>query len=344
MTAPVEPGERPSRARRPWVRGAIGLALGVALVVFGVPAVGDVGAAVDELSALGGGQVAVLAVLAVFPILAAASMWPAAVPTIRFVPAVLLYLSCTAVGYVLPAGAAVATAMSMGMLAVLGVPGKEIPAVVLVTGVSNTVVRMAIPVLAYAFAVATGETWTALRASAIVGGVAVVVILVGLLLVFATGRTTRGILGVVARPVERISARFGAKAFDMGEAAEGFRTATFHVARGRWPYLAAAALLFPTAQLAVLWTSLVFLGAEPDPARVVGSFAIVSQVAAIPITPGALGVAEVSLIGALRAAGVATSAATTATLLYRFFTYVILIPLGGLAYLGWNRRAFGIGR
>ncbi len=344
MTVPVEPGPQPPPAahRRPWVRGVVGLVLGVALVVFGVPAVGDLGAVLGDLGRFAGWQIAVLAALAAPPIVAASSMWRAAVPGLRFGPTALLYLSCTAAGSVLPAGAAIATAMSIGMLAILGVPGERIPAVVLVTGLWTVLVRMGLPVVAFALAEATGGASAALRVSALVGGVVVAVVLGGISLLFVLGPTGGGLLGRFAGPVGRLAARFGRRDFDLVEAAGVFRTATEEIIGRRWPRLTAAALLFPLAQLSLLWVTLSFLGAGPDPVPVFGAFAIVSQVTSVPITPGALGVAEVSLIGALRTAGIGASVATTATLVYRFFTYVVLIPLGGLAYLGWNRRAFGL--
>jgi len=320
------------------VRGAVGLVLGAALVVFGVPVVGDLGAATEELGRLAGWQVAVLSVLALLAVAAASSMWIAAVPGLRPGPVVLLYLSCTAAGYVLPAGAAVATAMTFGMLSVLGVPGGRVPAVVLVTGLWNILVRMGLPVVAFLAAEATGGAGAPLRASAGVGAVAVVVILGGLALAgFLGGRGGTGRVGDVA---VRVAARFG-RTVDPAALAAGFRGALDDIVRRRWPAMTAAAVALPLAQLSVLWTALVFLGAGPEPVPVLGSFAIVSQVTSVPVTPGALGVAELSLIGALRAEGIAAPLATAATAVYRFYTYVLLIPLGGLAYAVWNRRAFG---
>lgn len=60
-----------------------------------------------------------------------------------------------------------------------------------------------------------------------------------------------------------------------------------------------------------------------------------SQVAAaIPVTPGGIGVVEGSLTLALVAFGGEESVTLAAVLLYRLVTYWICIPLGGLAWLG----------
>lgn len=333
------PGER-APPRLSWLRGLIGLVIGVALVVFGVPAVGDLGAVGDELARLAGWQIGVLSVLALLAVAAAASMWMAAAPGLRPVPVLLLFLSCTAAGYVLPAGAAVATAMTLGMLSVLGVPASRVPAVVLVAGLWNVLVRMGLPVVAFLAAEVAGEPPAPLRVSAGIGAVMDVGIVAGLVLFKAAGGRSGRVAGRVTAALARLVARFGRRDVDPAAFVAQFRAALDDIARRRWPALTAAAVAFPLAQFAVLWTTLVFLGAGPEPVGVFGAFAIVSQVTSVPITPGALGVAELSLIGALGSHGVGASVATTTTVVYRFYTYVALIPLGGLAYLLWNRRAF----
>ncbi len=333
------PAEERPRAHRPWLRGLVGLLLGIALVVFGVPAVGDLGAVGDELARLAGWQIGVLSVLALLAVGAAASMWMAAAPGLRPVPVLLLFLSCTATGYILPAGGAVATAMTLGMLSLLGVPSSRVPAVVLVAGLWNVLVRMGLPVVAFLAAELTGEPPAPLRASAGVGAAVVVSIVAGLVLLETVGGRGR-VAGRVGAVLARLVGRLGRRGGDPAAFATEFRAALDDIVRRRWPAMTAAAVAFPLVQFAVLWTTLVFLGAEPEPVGVFGAFAIVSQVTSVPVTPGALGVAELSLIGALRSAGVGASLATTATVVYRFYTYVLLIPLGGLAYLLWNRRVF----
>jgi len=55
-------------------------------------------------------------------------------------------------------------------------------------------------------------------------------------------------------------------------------------------------------------------------------------------TPGGVGVVEAGLTGALMAAGVETTTALAAVLIYRFATYVVPIVFGAALYLAWRVR------
>jgi uncharacterized protein (TIRG00374 family) len=56
---------------------------------------------------------------------------------------------------------------------------------------------------------------------------------------------------------------------------------------------------------------------------------------AVPFTPGGVGVADLTLVTVLTAAGADPAAAAAATLLYRLFTFGLEIPVGGAVALGW---------
>jgi len=56
-------------------------------------------------------------------------------------------------------------------------------------------------------------------------------------------------------------------------------------------------------------------------------------------TPGGVGVVEAGTTGALMAAGVETTTALAAVIIYRFLTYVVPIVFGALLYLWWRVRS-----
>jgi hypothetical protein len=58
----------------------------------------------------------------------------------------------------------------------------------------------------------------------------------------------------------------------------------------------------------------------------------------IPLTPGGLGFVEAGLVGTLKLAGVAASAALAATLLYRIVSFWLPLPAAGVAYALFHRR------
>ena len=80
----------------------------------------------------------------------------------------------------------------------------------------------------------------------------------------------------------------------------------------------------------------VFVGAfghwvNPDGLLV--AYGVAYVVAAIPITPGGLGVVEVTLTSILVGFGTPRGIATLGVVAYRLINFWLPIPLGGLAYL-----------
>ena len=82
-------------------------------------------------------------------------------------------------------------------------------------------------------------------------------------------------------------------------------------------------------------------GADVPWLAILAVFAVTRLVTLVPITPGALGVAELSYVAGLAAVGVGPAAAAGAVLLFRFLTWFLPIPLGATAWLLWRR---GVGR
>lgn len=103
--------------------------------------------------------------------------------------------------------------------------------------------------------------------------------------------------------------------------------------RGRRGYL--AALAAKLAWFVVFEACLWCVGVTPDllsPATVLTSMAVVGIVSLVPITPGAVGVAEVVYVGILSAAasGNITEQLTAAVMLFRIAQWFGPIPIGWL--------------
>jgi putative heme transporter len=82
-------------------------------------------------------------------------------------------------------------------------------------------------------------------------------------------------------------------------------------------------------------------------AQVLGVFAFVRLLSALPITPGGLGIVDLGYIGGLVLAGrhqtdvpgaVFQAQVTAAVLVFRALTYGMQIPHGAFAYFIWQRR------
>ena len=84
---------------------------------------------------------------------------------------------------------------------------------------------------------------------------------------------------------------------------------------------------------ACLWMILLAFGHTVMPIDLLVAYGLANIMAAIPITPGGLGVVELTLSGALAGFGVPASIAYLAVISWRLVNFWLPIPLGGLSYL-----------
>ena len=81
-----------------------------------------------------------------------------------------------------------------------------------------------------------------------------------------------------------------------------------------------------------LWVILLALGQVVSPIDLLVAYGLANILAAIPITPGGLGVVEFTLSGTLAGFGVPASLAYLAVIAWRLLNFWLPIPLGGVAY------------
>jgi uncharacterized protein (TIRG00374 family) len=134
--------------------------------------------------------------------------------------------------------------------------------------------------------------------------------------------------GLVKRPPEE----------DVGNAVVRFRFEAMDSVRAHWASLTGLVLLKETALFLALLTSLRALGAdrvELTVLEVFAVYAVVHLVSMVEITPGGVGVVETLYIGALLWASDGRNEATivAAVFVFRIFTYLLPILVGGICWL-----------
>jgi uncharacterized membrane protein YbhN (UPF0104 family) len=103
----------------------------------------------------------------------------------------------------------------------------------------------------------------------------------------------------------------------------------------RWPQLTGGTVGYLTLQGALLWACLHVVGAAPPVSVVVAGLAVERLLTLAVITPGGAGLAEAGSAGVLVALGLDPLMAAAGILLYRGFTFLLEIPVGGLWLGGW---------
>ena len=102
--------------------------------------------------------------------------------------------------------------------------------------------------------------------------------------------------------------------------------------------MAIGGLGYPAFQAALLWLCLQAVGAKASVAAVLLTYAVERLLTLVPFTPGGVGVVETGASAVLIAAGVDPASAVGGFLLFRVFSYLVEIPLGGAIAAWWLLR------
>jgi putative heme transporter len=284
--------------------------------------------------------VALVAVTAV-NILTFAPPWLVLLPGLRFWAALMMTQASTALSIVVPGGAAVGIATAYGMLRRSGFEPSAVARSVTLVSLWNQLANLAYPILALFLLTMTGEE-TALLATAAFVGVAILGVAVGaLVLVLYSNRMATEIGALAARGASAVKGRFHRGPVNWGgRSFERFRRDAVHVLARRWHLLTLATFAGSLTVFAVLLVSLRALdvpSAEVSAVEAFAAWSLARLVGTIPITPGGIGIVELSLTAALIGFGGNNAGVVAAVLVYRFLTIVPTLVLGTVTAAVWRR-------
>jgi uncharacterized protein (TIRG00374 family) len=300
---------------------------------------------VAALGDLGPGDWALLVAVSLIRLAVEPLLLMAATPRLRWPRALPGYLAPAATASVVPGPSDLAARYAM--FRSWGYSGAQTSASVMLVFLYNTFAKVALPVLAAGVFLVFGrsnpqlETVALIAAGVLVGGVLLMALL---LRSEATARRLGHATGTAAR---RIASWFRIStpetlAADLADRAAHFRDRTGYVVRARTHLAAGAAVAGQAGLFAILLVSVRGVGIEPeqlDWIAVFAAFALVQILTSVPLTPSGLGVAEAGYVAFLTAGGSTDIAdqAAAAAIIYRAFSWVIVIPLGGISWLWWSR-------
>ena len=267
--------------------------------------------------------------------------WLVLLPGLRFWPALMMTQATTALSIVVPGGAAVGIATSYAMLRRAGFERRAIARSVTLVSLWNQLANLTYPIVAVFLLTINGEE-TAVLATVAFVGVAILGVVVGaLVLVLYSNRMAAEIGDLAARGATRVKGRFNREPVTWnGGSFERFRVDVVDVLQRRWHLLTAATLAGSLSVFVVLLVALRALQVPEAEVSVVEAFAAWSLariLGSIPITPGGIGVIELSLTAALIGFGGNNAGVVGAVLVYRFLTIVPSLVLGMIAAGVWRR-------
>jgi len=315
--------------------GGVGIAIIVATFAFFLPKIADyrdVWAVVKDIS--WPWLVALVAATAL-NISTFAPPWMVALPGLRFWPALWMTQASTALSLVAPGGAAIGIAGQFGILRVWGFESKSIARAVTLVSVWNQGANLAYPIIAVFALAVTGEQVAFLATAAFIGAAIFGVVVAALVLVLYNDRLARDIGDAAARLASWVKVKFHRKPVPWnGGSFERFRRDAVDLLRRRWHLLTLTTLAGSLTVFLVLVVSLRALQVPADQVSVVDAFAawsLARLLGSIPITPGGIGVVELSLTGTLVGFGGNNAGVVAAVLVFRFLTMVPTLVLGLIA-------------
>ncbi len=338
-------GER-NRPDRTWLRTAVraGLLAVFGYLLWGLVTAIDWRAVADGIAGLSAIAWVGLLVVSVLRIVAEAWLLRTVTPGLGLGHAVLAFLAPSAAASVIPGPADLVA--RFGMYSSWGFSAKDTTISVMASWVFTTGAKVALPLFGALGLATIGRadadvtTIATVAGAILIGGIIVlVVVLRSEQLARRVGERAGRLARQLARPFQITLAEDLADG--LADRLAEFRETGGALIRQRWPAASVAALTAQFLQYGILLVSLRGVGIGPDqlhPVEVFAAFALVQLITAVPVTPGGVGIAEAAYVTLLVAESNRTlaSAVTAGTLIYRVFSWIMIIPLGGLAWWWWK--------
>jgi uncharacterized protein (TIRG00374 family) len=261
----------------------------------------------------------------------------ASLPGLTTRRALMLSLSGSAVANLLPLGGAAGVGLNYAMSRSWGFSRKSFAAYTVTTNVVDVAAKLAVVAAASAILLVGGDAallhggaTTALEALLVLPVVAAV--LLHQPSAARLGGALDRVAGVVARVIRR-PLRLG-----LQERLPHLTAATVNLIQRRWGRLALGTVSYAGLQVLLLWACMHAAGLDLDLVSLAGAYAVDRLLTLLPLTPGGLGLVEGGMAAALTALGAASEPAVLGVVLYRAFTYLAEIPVGGLTAVVWTLR------
>jgi len=325
--------------RRQLVRSVPGILLGVVLVVWWLPRIGQTtwSAVFLTLSRVGPGSVMMLFGLMCLGLWSYTFTLAGSLPGLSHLKALVVNLCGSSAGNFLPGGGAAGVAVSYAAFRSWGFSRRAISTSIIVTGVWNLVARMILPVTALvALLVAGGAMPDAVVRGGVIGAAAGLALVGFFITALASERITRSLgrgLNRVLRPLHRRFTSLHEVAVE--EFITDQRVRIVAVVRQSWVKMTGGMIAFFVVFYLLFWQSMHIVGLRMTFSHMFAAYAVGRLLTAIGVTPGGVGVTEGGAVAVLVAFGADPAQALSGTVLFSLYTHVMEVPLGALAFLSW---------
>jgi len=347
LKVPAELVEHERATKSPRRRVAevlVSLAVTVAIFAFAIPAItgSKYSEIFDELDILTWGQFAALFVAWLAVMYTYTGVLTNALRGLNHPQALVVNFAGSAVSNVVPFGGAVGVAATYAMTMSWGFEVPAVTLAILVTGIWNVFLKLALPTIALLILVATGSATAGLVAPALIGLALLIAGIMALTLILRSEQLADRV-GAVSERAGRWLFRLVRRAppTTWHQAVLDFRHQSIDLLRTRWRQLTLWMIVYNAGQFALLLLCVRALGADTHELgwiEVLAAFAFANVLTTIAITPSGVGFVEAGAVAALIAFGGPEAASAAAVFLFRGFTYLMEIPLGAVGWLVWATK------
>jgi uncharacterized membrane protein YbhN (UPF0104 family) len=314
------------KRRRRLVISVISGLVTVALVVFLPRAVGATWGGVGAvLAGVSPGSLALLTLVWIAGLWSHSFVLSASLPGLTKRRGLTLSLTGSAVANVLPLGGAAGTALNFAMVRRWGFSSGQFSGFVAVTTLLNVVSKLAVIALALGLV-------PLLHSASVFGSASLVFLPVPAAVA----------VGIWVLVDERVAVAVG-RALDavirrtrLKDQLPELRRLILRVMRYGWRPMTAGMVSYLALQLALLWLCFRVLNVPLGLPVLFTALAVERLLTLVPITPGSAGVVEVGTTAALVALGGDPAGVAAGLLLFRGFTYLMEIPVGGVMLAAWS--------
>jgi uncharacterized protein (TIRG00374 family) len=262
-----------------------------------------------------------------------------ALPGLSRAQGIVTNFSGSALANVVPFGGAAGLGATYAQNLSWGFDIGSVTLSIIVSGVWNVFAKLGMPIIVLALLGIIGHATNGLGFAAMVGFGALLAAIVVFTLVFKSER--------LAATVGRAAERFvnGGRRLIRRPRRDGladrvleFRHQTVGLVRDHWRGLTVWMVLYKVSQGLLSLMAARAVGIEVGWLEIFAVYTFGELLSTIPLTPGGVGFVEAGSAGLLVSFGAPNEAALAAVLLYRTFTYLFEIPLGGVGWITWATR------
>ncbi|RZU11206.1 uncharacterized membrane protein YbhN (UPF0104 family) [Kribbella rubisoli] len=311
--------------RRRLVTSILSGLITAALVVLLPRAVGatwtEVGAVIGRVSP---GSLALLAIVWIAGLWAHSFVLAASLPGLTKRRGLTLSLTGSAVANVLPLGGAAGTALNFTMVRRWGFSSSSFGGFLAVTTLLNVASKLGVIALALGL-VPILHSGSAFGSASLLF-LPVPIVVAGGIWILADERAAVAVGRLLDKVVRtRLEERLPA-----------LRRLILRLIRSGWQPMTVGMLAYLALQLALLWFCFQALHVPLGVPVLFTALAVERLLTLVPITPGSAGVVEVGTTAALVALGGDPAGVAAGMLLFRGFTYLMEIPVGGVMLAVWS--------